>query len=173
MSNKLTDYKKFIERVDDDEWSATENDWNNDDVDHYDDEYYGHSKYDVNDEDEDINSEDGMENIKYLLRSMFKNKSIENYFINSRNFDIEITIIMRDKERLSDVVNIFDILKKLKKDILPQYESEFDMWTNRKGEQVLEALFLYDDNYFNREDDEEIDGNIDENYNKNDGRLPF
>jgi hypothetical protein len=78
---------------------------------------------------------------------------------------------MRDKERLSDVVNLFDILKKLKKDILPQYESEFDMWTNRKNQQVLEALFLYDDEYFDRDEDDEDDE--DEKNNKNDGRIPF
>ena len=85
---------------------------------------------------------------------MFKNRGIENYSINSKKYDISITITMRSKERLSDVVMIFDILKKLKKDILPQYESEFDMWTNRKNEQIFEALFLYEDDY---EDDEEND----------------
>lgn len=172
MSNKLTDFKRFTERIDDDAWSATENDWNEDYIDNYDDEYYGHNypkdEPEFNDDEEDG---DGMEHIKYLLRTMFKNKGIENYYINSKNLDIEITIIMRDKERLSDVVNLFDILKKLKKDILPQYESEFDMWTNRKNQQVLEALFLYDDEYFDRDEDDEDDE--DEKNNKNDGRIPF
>jgi hypothetical protein len=172
MSNKLTDFKKFIERIDDDAWSSTENDWSNDDVDHYDDEYYGHNYTKKDTDDDEDDSDSGMEHIKYLLRTMFKNKGIDNYYINSKNLDIEISIIMRDRERLSDVVNLFDILKKLKKDILPQYESEFNMWTNRKNEQVLEAVFLYDDDYFNREDDDD-DENIDENYKKNIDGLPF
>ena len=150
--NKLTDFGKFMERVDDDTWSSLESDWSEDYMDEYDKEYYGH--HHKNDDDDDYNTEDGMENVKYLLRTMFKNRGIENYSINSKKYDISITITMRSKERLSDVVMIFDILKKLKKDILPQYESEFDMWTNRKNEQIFEALFLYEDDY---EDDEEND----------------
>ena len=148
--NKLTDFGKFMERVDDDTWSSLESDWSEDYMDEYDKEYYGHHHKN----DDDYNTEDGMENVKYLLRTMFKNRGIENYSINSKKYDISITITMRSKERLSDVVMIFDILKKLKKDILPQYESEFDMWTNRKNEQIFEALFLYEDDY---EDDEEND----------------
>lgn len=177
---KINKFNRFVERIDDDSWSSIENDWNNDDsTDYYDKDYYGHD-IDNDSPDYDDDKEDGMENIKYLLRKMFKNKGLEKYVINSRGFDIEITIIVNEKERLSDIVNMFDLLNKLKKDILPQYESEFDMWTNRKGDQVFEVIFLYDDDGITEDDDDYDDESPnkytieeDEIFGKNGGKIPF
>lgn len=173
-------YKRFTERVDDDAWEGTDQDWNDDwaggsrksnslasrfdmsgelsddgdDDDLYDDEYYGHNfgHYDNKDgdtdrdpdlSDEDIEDDD-MEHLKYLLRGMFKNKGIENVSITNDNLDLSIRCSMGHRERLSDVINVFDLLNKLKMDILPQYDSEFDMWENQKG-QTLEFGFYYDE----------------------------
>ena len=182
---KLNKFNRFVERIDDDAWSSVEDSWNNDDTpnyNYYDKDYYG--GYDLDDNpnyDDDDDGEDGMENIKYLLRKMFKNKGLDKYIINNKGFDIEITIILNDRERLSDVVAVFDLLNKLKKDILPQYESEFDMWTNRKGEQVLEIIFLYDDEGYDVDDvDEKEEDNINKYtleekdiFDKNGGKIPF
>jgi hypothetical protein len=171
-------YKRFIERVDDDAWEGTDQDWNDDwaggsrsgkslpsrfdmsgeisddDEDFYDDEYYGHNfgHYDNKDgdtdrdpdlSDEDIEDDD-MEHLKYLLRGMFKNKGIENVSITNDNLDLSIRCSMGHREKLSDVINVFDLLNKLKMDILPQYDSEFDMWESQKG-QTLEFGFYYDE----------------------------
>lgn len=156
-------YKRFIERVDDDAWEGTDQDWNDDwaggirksgksddEDDLYDDEYYGHnfSHYDNKDLDRDPDlsdddiEDDDMEHLKYLLRGMFKNKGIENVSITNDNLDLSIRCSMGHRERLSDVINVFDLLNKLKMDILPQYDSEFDMWENQKG-QTLEFGFYY------------------------------
>ena len=62
---------------------------------------------------------------------------------------MQIPMIMT--ERLKDMINIFDILQHLKTDIIPQYDSEFDMYqTKRTGGTVLEFNFYYnevDDDY--------------------------
>lgn len=171
-------YKRFIERVDDDAWEGTDQDWNDDwaggsrksnslssrfdmsgelsdDDDLYDSEYYGgiahnFDHYDNKDGDRDPDltdeeiEDDDMEHLKYLLRGMFKNKGIENVSITNDNLDLSIRCSMGHRERLSDVINVFDLLNKLKMDILPQYDSEFDMWENQKG-QTLEFGFYYDE----------------------------
>lgn len=174
---KLNKFNKFIERVDDESWSSIENDWSDDYSGNYDADY-GHSKYDIPsyDFEDDDEKQDGMENIKYLLRKMFRNKGIDKCIINNNGFDIEITLVLNSKERLSDIVNIFDLLNKLKKDILPQYESEFDMWTNRKGEQVFEISFLYDDISSMDDEDDEYNRYTDDEeeiFRNNGGRIPF
>ena len=171
-------YKRFTERVDDDAWEGTDQDWNDDwaggsrksnslssrfdmsgelsdDDDLYDSEYYGgiahnFDHYDNKDGDRDPDltdeeiEDDDMEHLKYLLRGMFKNKGIENVSITNDNLDLSIRCSMGHRERLSDVINVFDLLNKLKMDILPQYDSEFDMWENQRG-QTLEFGFYYDE----------------------------
>jgi hypothetical protein len=151
-------YKKFIERVDDESWEQQEQDWSDDhhpwnadvdetrsDKDYYDDEYYGG----------DTTIDDGMEHILYLLRNTLRNKGIEEFFVENRKFDICISVVMLTKERLSNVRGIFDILYHLKTDIIPQYDSEFDMYQTRKGETILEFNFYLNEGLEDNYDDEE------------------
>jgi len=150
-------YKKFIERVDDESWEQQEQDWSDDhhpwdadkdetrsDKDNYDDEYYG-----------DTTVDDGMEHILYLLRNTLRNKGIEEFFVDNRKFDICISVVMLSKERLSNVRDIFDILYHLKTDIIPQYDSEFDMYQTTKGETILEFNFYLNEGLEDNYDDEE------------------
>ena len=166
---KVNNYKKFVERVDDDAWEgATDNDWNedwngilnkkDDEKDFYDDDYYGrhdYSKYDNKDEFDDIEDED-MGQLKSLLLTMFKNKGIENVSITNADLDLSIRCSMQKKEKLSDIVSLFDLLNKLKTDILPQYDSEFDMWQNYSG-QTFEFGF-----YYNEGDNDDYDNDFEE-----------
>jgi hypothetical protein len=115
----IDNYKKFTESVDD--------------RDHYDDEYYGHNN-------------DGMEHITYLLRTTLRNKGIDDFTVDYSGYDICISVFCYELERLKDMINIFDILQHLKTDIIPQYDSEFDMYqTKRTGGTILEFNFYYNE----------------------------
>jgi len=114
----IDNYKKFTESVDD--------------RDHYDDEYYGHNT-------------DGMEHITYLLRTTLRNRGIEDFTVDYAGYDICISVFCYELERLKDIITIFDVLEHLKTDIIPQYDSEFDMYQSRKGDTVLEFNFFYND----------------------------
>lgn len=137
-------YKKFNERVDDDLW---EGDW--DDIQsEFKDLEHNYSYYDNRDsfdqDSDDFEGDEDMEHLKYLLKSMFNNKGFESVFITNNNLNITIRCILSYREKLSDVVSLFDIINKLKSDILPQYECEFNMWYNKQG-QTMEFDFLYND----------------------------
>lgn len=99
------------------------------DTDHY-DEYYGHNN-------------EGMEHISYLLRTTLRNKGIEDFTVDYSGYDISISVICYELERLKDMINIFDVLEHLKTDIIPQYDSEFDMYPIKSGGTVLEFNFYY------------------------------
>lgn len=169
-------YKRFVERVDDDAWEGTDQDWNDDwsggnrkktplpsrfdmsgeiaDDDFYDNEYYGGVNHNFNDYDNrdldrdpdlsDDDIEDDIEHLKYLIKGMFKNKGFNDIFISNNKLDLMIRCNLSHKEKLSDVVSLFDLVSKLKTDILPQYDSEYDTWESQKG-QVMEFGFYYSD----------------------------
>jgi len=103
--------------------------------------------YDENIYDDDDNDGDGddMQHLLYLLRMMFKNSGID-VDIRNNGLDVEIDAYLRHKERLKDVIKVFEIAKKIKKDILGQYDSEFDLFYTTKGQEpVLSFIFTYGD----------------------------
>ena len=117
-------------------------------IDGYDDDDYedeGYDKLNSDDDDSDDNSnQDDMAHLEYLLREMFRNVGID-VTVTSDNGDIQIVAMLNQKERLRDVINIFSVANKLKKDILAQYDSEFDLWEDKKGQPMLTFDFYYGD----------------------------
>ena len=117
-------------------------------IDGYDDDDYedeGYDKLNSDDDDSDDNgNQDDMAHLEYLLREMFRNVGID-VTVTSDNGDIQIVVMLNQKERLRDVINIFSVANKLKKDILAQYDSEFDLWEDKKGLPMLTFSFYYGD----------------------------
>jgi hypothetical protein len=104
------------------------------------------STYDEYDEDEydedDMNSND-IQHLNHLLRTMFRNSGIEDVSIENKKLDLSISCVLRKKESMRNVIKVFEIAKKLKKDILGQYDSEFEMWETKDGRPLLTFNFYY------------------------------
>ena len=120
-----------------------------DHIDGYDDDYEdeGYDKLnsdDYDDSDDNGGGQDDIEHLEYLLREMFRNVGID-VTVTSDNGDIKIVAMLNQKERLRDVISIFSVANKLKKDILAQYDSEFDLWEDKKGLPMLTFNFYYGD----------------------------
>ena len=119
-----------------------------DNIDGYDDDYedegYDKLNSDDYDDSDDNGNQDDMAHLEYLLREMFRNVGID-VTVSSDNGDIQIVVMLNQKERLRDVINIFSVANKLKKDILAQYDSEFDLWEDKKGQPMLTFDFYYGD----------------------------
>ena len=92
--------------------------------------------------DEDENVDEGMEYILYLVRNTIRNKGIKDFEVdNFEEYNISITVTTNLRERLSELNSIFEVIANLKKDIIPQYESEFFMYQT-KGKNILECEFI-------------------------------
>lgn len=124
------------------------------DDDYYDDEEgynrYGHGPADDDDDDDNYGDdepieEDDMQNLLYLLRTMFRNSGIEDVIVEHKKMDITISVGLMRRERLKDIINVFAVANKLKRDILAQYDSEFEMWESKEGNPVLVFNFYYDE----------------------------
>ena len=110
-------------------------DYDDEDDYRYDKEYKG--------EDED-DSDDDMSHLCYLLRSMFNNSNIDVNVENS-GLDLSITAQFARRESLSDVVKVFEVVKKIKKDILAQYSSSYEIWETKSGSPMITFEFMLED----------------------------
>lgn len=145
---KINKYNSFInENTRDDEYSYLNDKldlnsrWDDSTYDSYEDEgFYNDSE----DEDDNYENED-MEHLLYLLRKMFNNSGIDNVEITNKKMDLTIYVELRSREKLRDIIKVFEVVNKLKKDILPQYDSEFDMWKTKKGSPLLTFDFYYNE----------------------------
>lgn len=148
-------YKLFLEK--DINWREDEdshmNDrlnsrWDDSTYDPEDDNYEYDDEYDYGSIDDDYIEDDDMEHLLYLLRTMLKNAGID-ADVTNKKMNINIYIELSSRQRLRDIINIFEIINKLKKDILIQYSCEFDMWETKSGRPYFDISFYYeDDNVF-------------------------
>jgi len=158
LNDKLSANKKNEARWDEDDYNFEDDstkdygdydDWYDDE----DDAYYSGKKssnpkfdddddYDYNEDDED----DDVQHLTYLLRQMFRNSGVDNVQITAkRNEDIVVEVYMAKKESLRNVIKVFEVANKLKRDILAQYDAEFDIWTAKNGAGILSFGFTLDE----------------------------
>lgn len=120
--------------------------------DKYDDEDF-FDEYGSQDEgQDDAQSEDDMEHLLYLLRTFLKDSGINNFSLKNSTDSIKLEIVLKTKERLTDVIKTFAILKKLSNDIMADYDAEFDIWQTKKGDPLLIV------DYYSPEYDDDEDG---------------
>ena len=146
-SSKDQDWEDFYQYNDDSTRGFRDyEDWYDDE----DDDYYGRSsnpKFNGPDDYEDsLDEEDDIQHLTYLLRQMFRNSGINDVQITAvKNEDIVIEVLMPKKDSLRNIIKAFEVANKLKRDILAQYDSEFDIYTNTRGGGVLSFAFTLDE----------------------------
>lgn len=130
---KLNENWSDIDDIDDDEFLKYDNE-----LDISDD---SGNQYDEDDDEDD----DAISNMQYLLRQLFKNSGIDDVSVTGNGIDISISIVLQRRESLSYILKIFEVLSKIKKDILPQYDSDIDLWKTKKFEPLLIFSFTYNE----------------------------
>lgn len=119
-------------------------DWYDDD--NYEPKKSSNPKFDKDDDYyEDDDQDDDIEHLNYLLRRMFKNAGIDDVRISShKDIDIVIECHVPKENTLREVIRVFEVANKLKRDILAQYDSEFDVWQS-KDKGILSFGFTLSD----------------------------
>jgi hypothetical protein len=129
-----------------------------DDIDGYDyEDDYDYSREDEYKGDDDDDSDDDMSHLCYLLRSMFNNSNVDVNVENS-GLDLSITAQFARRESLSDIVKVFEIVRKIKKDVLAQYSSSYEIWETKTGTPMITFEFML-------EDDDDKDGVVTDDKN--------
>jgi hypothetical protein len=131
-SNKLKKYDQFLNE----EWDR----WN--DEEEEDDDQY---------EDDDNNTDD-IDNLKYLLRKMITQAGIKNCEVTNTGMNLKVQIIpttygmVNYFYKLDEVIHIYEVIKKIDKDVLIDFDLECDIWETRK----VEPLFIF--NFYSMDD---------------------
>ena len=161
---KYLEHWRFFEDNDDDDFKHREDEdaWMNDKLDkNKKDDYDWGYDYDddstsYDDEDSSYDEDDEVENLNSLLREMFRNSGINNVIVETIKMDITITVTLNRREELKQVIKVFEVANKLKKDILAQYDSEVEMYDSwdkldKMSKPTVVFSFLYDEGLYDDE----------------------
>lgn len=159
---KYLEHWRFFEDNDDDDFNYREDDdsWMNDKLDKKSNKDLDDWEYNYDDDstsyDDDIDDDDDVETLNALLRKMFRNSGIDNVIVETIKMDITITITLNRREELKQVIKIFEVANKLKKDILAQYDSEVEMYDSwdkldKMSKPTVVFSFLYDEGLYDDE----------------------
>ena len=102
-------------------------------------------KFDPEEEEEgepESEDDEDMDHLLYLLRQLFTKYDMKNFELDYKGLDIFVYVLLKTKSKLSEIVKIFEILNKIKEEILPQYESDYEMWETKKKEPLLVFNFF-------------------------------
>jgi len=116
-----------------------------------DDDFFGEYGSQDDYEGQDDAQGDDMEHLLYLLRTFLKDSGINNVSLKNSDSSIKLEIVLKTKERLTDVIKTFAVLKKLSNDIMADYDAEFDIWETKQGDPLL-IIDYYSPEYGDDED---------------------
>jgi hypothetical protein len=96
-------------------------------------------------EDEDFDKE-AMSDLIDLLDQLLERNGVEDFHISNSGMHIYFQIYFRDEEKIEYISDVLDIIQKIEKETLTQYESELELWKSKENEPVLEVSFFYEPN---------------------------
>lgn len=133
-------YKKFINESDHDN---DYHEYDDDNMEMFDPFPYDPQADNVAD-DSGAEYDSDMEYLCDTIESLFE-KSGLSVNVNYDGLDISIFVFLEKKEKLKNLVKPFDVANKLKNDILPQYDSEFEIYENKEGDPIISFEFSFSD----------------------------
>lgn len=137
MMKKINTYKSFNES-----WEEED-----DDI----DDSYEQSFDEIEEEDHSFDSD--MTYLCDTIQSLFENSgfSVDTDY---DNLNITVFVFLNKVEKIKNMTKVFDVANKLKKDILPQYESEFELYENKEGYPIICFGFNFNDDPVREEKEE-------------------
>ena len=134
-------YRKYL-----DSFNKFNESW--DDLDDWDEYQYkptkkGYQEEEFEKEQEDDRGEGEMGELAYWIRQMFKANKIEST-VEADSYDLIAYIFLSKREKMSNLLNVFEVIDKIKKDLLTTYSAEVELYENKQGYPVLKFTFSYD-----------------------------
>jgi len=99
---------------------------------------------------EDSENEGEMGELSYWVREMFRSNNLLAEVEND-NYDLSVYVFLEKTERMSKLLNLFEVIEKISTDLLSYYNAEVELYENKEGFPVFKFNFTWDRD----EDDEE------------------
>ena len=102
--------------------------------------------YDFPDDNDEESFEDTAKHLCYLVRKLLSNQlpNIDTD-VDYNNDGLEVYFFLQRREKIESLVKIFECAYKLKKETLPQYISEVELYESKEGYPVFLFTFLLDE----------------------------
>jgi hypothetical protein len=100
--------------------------------------------------DKDSENEGEMGELSYWVREMFRSNNLLAEVEND-NYDLSVYVFLEKTERMSKLLNLFEVVEKISTDLLSYYNAEVELYENKEGFPVFKFNFTWDRD----EDDEE------------------
>ncbi len=118
-----------------------------------DDEEINDDEYDYGDYGDESESPEGEESSDFDSEMVYLCNTIKSLYdnvdlsvdIDYDGLNITVFTFLEKKEKLRNITKSFEMATKLKKDILPQYDSEFELYENEEGYPILCFEFTFSD----------------------------
>jgi len=102
------------------------------------------------DDNEEFERED---HLCYEIRKFLSNDGIES-FVERDNLDISVYVFLNKTEKFTNVFRTFDyVLNYLKKEILSEYEVDFELYESKQGIPIFLFKFIYENEETENEKD--------------------
>jgi len=108
------------------------------------DEYPNDDFYNKEEQEEEVDFDGEMDYLCQTIESLFDNSNI-NCNVTNQDLDLTVFVFPEKKETLKNLTKIFDIANKLRRDILPQYSSEFEIYKQKDGYTLITFQFTYEE----------------------------
>jgi hypothetical protein len=93
-------------------------------------------------DDEDEQQEGEMGELAYWIRQMFKANKIDSS-VETENYDLMAYIFFEKKEKMSKLLSVFEVINKIKKDLLIYYSVEVELYENKTGFPIMKFTFSW------------------------------
>ena len=100
----------------------------------------------------------------FWVRKMFSTHKIESK-VESEDYNLHSYIFLNKREKIGSLLKIFNVVSKIKNELLTEYSAEVELYENKKGLPILKFDFYWSDG----EEDDIDDVKVDDS----DGKLPF
>lgn len=112
-------------------------------LEYFEDEYY-EDEDDFNTKDSyEEEDEDEEDHLCYLIRTFLNGNGITSS-VERADLDISVYVFLQRKEKFKNIVRTFDVvINKMKRDILPQYELEVELYESKEGVPILSFSFFF------------------------------
>jgi hypothetical protein len=153
-SKFLDSFQTFEARNEGEEY---DDDWNDSkyrpsDGDEYDDFY----------DDEEDWSDDGasgeVNELAYWIRQLFKTNKINCSVESESNYGLTTYVFLSKKEKISNLLKVFEVVNQVKNELLTQYDVEFELYENKHGEPIFKFNFTWSSEVDDSDDVEGEDG---------------
>jgi len=93
-------------------------------------------------DDEDEQGEGEMGELAYWIRQMFKANKIDSS-VETENYDLMAYIFFEKKEKIGKLLSVFEVINKIKKDLLIYYSVEVELYENKTGFPIMKFTFSW------------------------------